>query len=301
MVFRQLPIGSSLALCRLGLVVAAFVGSACGDAGPPSSASIEMEVDSFSCFADAEGLVLSCTSTAIVTVLDERNETIAGDCATLPAGRLIDSAQVIQDTLSLGSLPSGTPLKISLSIHSGVLSPCPQANATSDAFLSGSTSLVTLGEQNSGIPLLLRCSDVSEPGDPGDPGNPTTGECADCDNELQSCILINGLSNCDSVISNCEMSCISAPDIDRCFFSCEQLPSFCTDIGGGIALNCGQDQNSCFESCSQDVPPEFCDEACNDAALQCTSFQQLQSQCNDTHQGCLSDCGGSTSCLSLGF
>jgi hypothetical protein len=297
MVFRQLPIGSSMALCRLSLVVAAFVGSACGETAPPSSASIEMEVDNFSCFADAEGLLLSCTSTAIVTVLDERGETIAGDCATLPAGRLIDSAQVIQDTLSLGSLPSGTPLTISLSIHSGVLSPCPQANATSDAFLSGSTPLVTLAEQSSGILLLLRCSGPTT----GEPTNPTTGECTDCDNNLQTCILSNGLSNCESLINNCAMSCLDAPDIDRCFLSCEQLESFCTNGAGGVVLQCEGDANSCFDECTEDVPPDFCGEACADAAIQCTTYQQLQSQCNEDHMGCLSDCGGSTSCLSLGF
>jgi hypothetical protein len=289
MVFRQL---------QLGIVVAALLGSACGEEGNPTSTSIEMEIDDLSCFTDAQGLTLSCTSTAIVAVLNQRGETIAGDCATLPAGRLIDSAQVIEDTLSLGTLPSDTPLTIGLSIHSGVLSPCPQANASSSAFLSGTTPLVTLSEQSSGIPLLLRCSNITGPGVPSDS---TSEACEDCDGDLQFCLASSALSSCDSLFLDCEMDCFNAQDPERCFLSCQQLAGFCTNSGNGVVLNCTDDPGLCFDSCEGDIPPDLCGEACSDATQQCINYQQLQSQCNDQFQSCLSDCGGSSSCLSLGF
>ncbi len=289
MVFRQL---------QLVFVVATFLGGACGEEGASTSTSIEIEVDSQSCFTAAEGLTLSCTSTAIVVVVDQGGETIAEDCATLPAGRLIDSAQVIQDTLSLGSLPSDIPLRISLSIHSGVLSPCPQTNATSSAFLSGNTPLVTLSEQSSGIALLLRCADL---GGPGGPVEPASEECATCDSNLQVCTATNGLNSCETIVANCELPCFDVPDVDRCFLSCDILDSNCTDSVGGVVLNCEGDQDACLDSCPVDVPADFCSDACIDAAMRCSFYQELQTLCNNQHQSCLSDCGAETSCLSLGF
>lgn len=298
MVFRKL---------QLGLAIAALIGAACGSDGTNTSASIEMEIDSQSCFTGAEGLRLNCPSTAIVVVQDQRGDTIAEDCATLPEGRLVNSADVIANTLSLGSLPSDTPLTIGLAIHSGIINPCPQdVDPSSSPFLFGSTELVTLQQQESGIPLLLRCASGFGPGTSEPPANDA---CEECGNNLQACLAIAGLSSCDAMVANCDFQCVNSQPPDRCFQTCNLLRSFCVDTGagddggaGGIELNCGGDQSQCLEFCQGQPPGDICPELCFDASQQCEGYKGLQSQCTIQHESCLDGCEGpGGSCLGLSF
>lgn len=287
MVFRQL---------QLGLALAILASSACGSDGPSTSAAIQMDVDTFSCSTDVEGLRLNCESTALVVVEDQTGDRIAEDCATLPVGALVNSAQVLQDTLALGTLPSDLPLTIRLSIYSGVLSPCPTAEVSASPLMFGSTQLVVLQEASGSIPLILRCGDNI--GDPGFP-DPNGADCSDCEIARENCVFTGGVISCDDAVFDCQSKCANTPDVEPCIESCQLISSFCSD--GNEQFSCNQDEGQCLQSCELQFPSESCGERCNEASQLCESYSAIWQSCQSQFGACLANCGDQASCLTFGF
>lgn len=280
MVFRQLQ-----------LVLALLVGSACGNGGASTSTSIEMTVDEATCSTDVGGLRLNCESTAVVVVDDLSGDRLAESCATLPVGALVNSAQVIQDTLALGSLPSDRALTIRLSIFSGRLSPCPNTE-NSPPLLSGNTPIVVLAEATDSIPLVLRCDSIAEPGFP-----PDLGSCVECDSGRENCIFSGGVATCEDAAADCQENCPPDGQGEECVNSCNLLQSFCGDSDGQFV--CNQDDGQCFQLCELDEAN--CELLCGNAAQLCSDYAGIRQSCELEHETCSSGCGDQNSCLSLSF